>query len=129
MLSAHQASPRRGHLSALYQIFAYLKQKPKLSLYFDPRFPNIDYTIFHDNADDFKEYYRDAVEEFPPRTPKPRDRCVYTTAFVDASHAANRVTRRSHTGFIIFVNRAPIIFIARDSLQLNPVPSQVNFLL
>ena len=46
MLSAHQASPRRGHLSALYQIFAYLKQKPKLSLYFDSRFPNIDYTIF-----------------------------------------------------------------------------------
>ena len=44
MLSAHQASPRRGHLSALYQIFAYLKQKPKLSLYFDPRLPNIDYS-------------------------------------------------------------------------------------
>ena len=72
MLSAYQASPRRGHLSAFYQIFAYLKQKPKLSLYFDPRLPNVNYTAFQDNAHDFQEYYRDAVEEMPPRVPKPR---------------------------------------------------------
>ena len=31
-----------------------------------------------------------------------------TTAFVDASHAADKVTRRSHSGHIPFVNRAPV---------------------
>ena len=108
-LSAYQASPRHGHLLALYQIFAYLKKKPKLSLYFDPRLPNVDYTAFQDNASDFKEYYRDAVEEIPPRAPEPRGRCVSTTAFVDASLASNKVTKKSQTGFIIFVNKAPII--------------------
>ena len=36
-----------------------------------------------------------------------------STAFVDASHAANKVTRRSHTGFIIFVNRAPVIWYSK----------------
>ena len=35
------------------------------------------------------------------------------TAFVDASHAANRVTRRSHTGYIIFINRAPILWFSK----------------
>ena len=73
-LSAYQASPSLGHLLALYQIFAYLKKKPKLSLYFDPRLPNVDYTAFQDNASDFKEYYRDAIEDLPPRTPEPRGR-------------------------------------------------------
>ena len=40
--------------------------------------------------------------------PEWRGRQVSTTAYVDASHAANRKTRRSHSGFILFVNRAPI---------------------
>ena len=46
MLSSFQASPRTGHLKALLQIFAYIKGKPKLTLYFDPRLPNIDYSPF-----------------------------------------------------------------------------------
>ena len=35
------------------------------------------------------------------------------TCFVDADHAGNRVTRRSHTGIIIFCNRAPIIWFSK----------------
>jgi len=31
------------------------------------------------------------------------------TCFVDANHATNKVTRRSHTGIIIFLNRAPVL--------------------
>ena len=31
-----------------------------------------------------------------------------TTAFVSASHAANKVTRRSHSGHVLSVNRAPV---------------------
>ena len=76
--------------------------------------PDIDDTCFKgDDADVFREQYRDAVEEMPPMMPKPRGRQVSTSAFVDASHAANKVTRRSHSGFIIFVNRAPIIWYSK----------------
>ena len=32
---------------------------------------------------------------------------------MDANHASNRVTRRSQTGILIFVNRAPIIFFSK----------------
>ena len=114
MLSAFQASPRRGHLEQAYHIFAYMKKKVKLTLYFDPSLPNIDLTMFKgDSAEIFKEQYRDAREEMPPKMPKPRGRQVSTTAFVDSSHAANKVTRKSHTGYIIFVNRAPIIWYSK----------------
>ena len=49
----------------------------------------------------------------PTRMPEPRGQSVNTTAFVDASHATNKVTRRSHTGFIIFVNRAPVSWFSK----------------
>ena len=45
--------------------------------------------------------------------PEPRGASVSTTAYVDASHAANKVTRRSHIGFVIFMNRAPIIVYSK----------------
>lgn len=110
MISAFQASPRRGHLEQLIHVFAFLKKNPKLTLYFYPKEPIIDPKMFTGNETyDFCEFYRDAEEQLPSNMPKPRGRKVTTTAFVDASHAANKVTRRSHTGYIIFVNRVPII--------------------
>ena len=33
--------------------------------------------------------------------------------FVDADHAGNQMTRRSQTGIIIFINRAPIIWYSK----------------
>ncbi len=35
------------------------------------------------------------------------------SCFVDADHAGNQVTRHSHTGIIIFCNRAPIIWFSK----------------
>ena len=116
MLSTYQASPREGHLEQIHHIFAFLKKKPKLTLYFDPQEPNIDPAWFHgDTVEAFKDQYRDAKEELPPTqlSPEPLGSPVTTTAYVDASHAANKVTRRSHTGFIIFLNRAPIIWYSK----------------
>ena len=108
LLSQYQASAREGHMREALQIFAFLDKHPKLTLYMDPQEPNMDYTLFRDDVGEFKEYYRDAVEELPHRMPKPRGVPVVTTAFVDVSHGANKVTRKSHEGHILFVNRAPV---------------------
>ena len=35
------------------------------------------------------------------------------TVFVDADHAGDRATRRSFTGILIYVNRAPIIWFSK----------------
>ena len=113
LLSQYQAAPREGHLVQALHIFAFLKRKPKLTLYFDPATPQIDDSTFHTKVEDFLDIYRDAIEEFPERMPQARGRSVTTTEFMDASHAANKVTRRSHSGYIIFVNRAPVMWYSK----------------
>ena len=35
---------------------------------------------------------------------------MYVKAYVDANHAGNMVNRRSHTGILIYVNNAPILW-------------------
>ena len=45
--------------------------------------------------------------------PRPRGESVITSAFVDSSHGANKVTRRSHSGHILFVNRAPVKWFSK----------------
>ena len=42
--------------------------------------------------------------------PPPRGHSVSTHCFVDADHAGNTVTRRSHTSLLLFVNCAPIVW-------------------
>ena len=68
---------------------------------FDPsRFTKVDWS--HD--------YPDAKEAIPHDMPEPRGEPVSMTCFCDADHAGCLQTRRSHTGVIIFVNRAPILW-------------------
>ncbi len=101
MLSSYQqAAPRQGHLDQLYHIFAYLKKKPKLTLYFDPQEPHIDPRWFEGDAEEiFKEQYCDAREQLPDAAmmPQPLGMPVSITAYVDALQPANKVTRRSCT--------------------------------
>jgi hypothetical protein len=36
-----------------------------------------------------------------------------TTCFVDADHAGCQVTRRSHTGVLLYVNRTPVVWYSK----------------
>jgi hypothetical protein len=93
-MSSHLALPRVGHLQSVYHIFGYLKQKPKRTLAFDPRYPNIDPQRF--TKYDWRDFYRDASEKIPPDCPEPLGNYVMTSCFVDADHASDRATHRSH---------------------------------
>ena len=62
---------------------------------------------------DWSQFYPDARDEIPPDMPEPRGKPVQITMFVDASHAANVITRQSRTGVLIFVNRAPILWYSK----------------
>ena len=57
---------------------------------------------------DLFDFYRDVKEAIPPNMPEPRGLSMSTSAFVDADLAGNKVTRRSQTGVLIFLNKAPI---------------------
>jgi hypothetical protein len=113
LLSQYQANPRLGHLEAAYHMFAYLKNHPDMGrLAFDSHAPDIDESIFNHSAD-WTDFYGDVTEELPPNMPEPRGHPVNISAFVDANHAGNVVTRRSHTGIFIFVQNAPIIWFSK----------------
>ena len=115
-------------MEQVLHIFAFLRKHPKLTLYMSPELPRIDYGDFHTNRNDFAEIYRDAEELLPHRMPKPRGRSVTTTAFVDASHAANKVTRRSHSGYVVFINRAPIVWYSKRQQTVETSTFSAEFI-
>jgi hypothetical protein len=45
--------------------------------------------------------------------PEPLGSSINITAFVDANHAGNVVTRRSYTGIIIYLQNTPIVWHSR----------------
>ena len=54
-----------------------------------------------------------AKERLPSDMPPPRGRLVSTHCFVDSDHAGDKVPRRSQTGILILLNRAPIIWYSK----------------
>ena len=52
-------------------------------------------------------------EAIPPNISKPCGNSISTYCFVDSNHAGNKVTRRSQTGILIFVNKALIIAFSK----------------
>ena len=121
LLSQYLASPREGHLEAVCHILAYLQKHPKSAIVFDAGMPMVDESAFRNvPPSEWKDFYGDLAEELPYNMPDPKGRSVRISCFVDANHAGNVVTRRSHTGIIIFLNNAPIIW---HSKKQNTVES------
>ena len=111
LMAQYQALPRYDHLMALGQIFAYLKKHARSKIVMDPTSP--DFSDKNFQKVDWSEFYPDAEEAIPDNVPEARGHPVKLHMFMDASHAANVVTRRSHSGFIIFIGRAPIIWYSK----------------
>ena len=98
----------------MFHIFGYLKQNPKRTLCFSPLRPDLSGgNVNYEAARDFKEIYVDAEEEVPADAPESRGEEVIMIAYVDAFHASNKKTHRSHTGYLIFINMEPIIWYSK----------------
>jgi len=111
MMAPYSALPRVGHIEALYNIFTYLMMHDESALAFDATKPDIDESAFQEV--DWKDFYGEVEEELPPKMPEPLGRPVTISCFVDANHAGNVVTRWSHSGVLIFLMNAPIIWFSK----------------
>ena len=111
MMSSYLVSPREGHLEQLFHIFAYLKKHNRSRLVFDDTHPDLSTRSF--SVGDWSEFYPDAAEAIPTNVPEPRGREVSMTCYCDANHAGCMVTRRSTTGILIFVNKAPMLWYSK----------------
>ena len=120
VLSSYQAAPHDGHLQHILHIFAFLKKNPKLTLYFDPSPAVIDPTSFTGStAEAFSNHIEAPRRNFLMMCPK-KGRAVEVTAFVDASYASDKKTRRSHKGYILLLNCAPIICYSKRQANVEP---------
>lgn len=99
-------------MNELYHMFAYLKSHDHSRLVLDPSCPKIDEAHFVKH--DWTDFYHGAKEPIPSNAPEPRGKSVVISCFVDANHAGDRVTRRSHTGVLLFCNRAPILWYSKQ---------------
>lgn len=111
LLAQHLAAPRFGHLQQAYHVLAYLKAHLRSRIILDDTTPRVDESRFP--KVDWKAFYPDAQEAIPSNAPEPLGKLVVLSCFVDADHAGNKVTRRSHTGIILFCNRAPIVWFSK----------------
>ncbi len=111
LLSSFLTQPHRGHMDAAYSIYVYLKDHDKSTMVCD------DAEINWNDSDfphlDWEDFYKDAKEAIPPNAPEPRGATVQINAFVDANHARNRLNQRSHTGILIYLNMAPIMWYSK----------------
>jgi hypothetical protein len=70
-LASCLALPRKGHLEAVFYLFAYLRKKQNGVIVLDPTYPEIDLRNFNDGVD-WKNIYGDIKEAIPPDAPEPR---------------------------------------------------------
>ena len=104
--------PREGHLDQLYHMFGYLKSKHNAAMFFDPTVPNIDRSQFP-RQEWGHTTYAGMKEQLPSNMKKSRGFGFVMSAYVDSDHAGDYVTRRSRTGFIVFLNGAPIYWLSK----------------
>jgi hypothetical protein len=109
MLSHYAVSPREGHLQQVFHIFAYLKHHKQSKMVFDdkePVFNESSFKIFN-----WSELYPDAEEAIPQDCPiaGTRKQCHYLLLHGCGPYRM-QATRRSHTGVILYANKAPILW-------------------
>ena len=109
LLSSFLACPRIGHLHQTFHIVKYLDGKNNSWIPLDPERLTIKFNGPSNESPELrremmKKIYQDAAEETPVNAPEPRGKCVQINCYVDADHAGNRVTRRSQTGILMFLN-------------------------
>jgi hypothetical protein len=97
---------------------AYLRVKHNSRLVLDPTYAGIDYAQFNVDAD-WHAFYGDVEEALPPNAPKPLGKEVELRMFVDSDHAGDKATRRSRTGYMIFINMSMIDWLTKKQATVE----------
>lgn len=120
IMSSHLAMPRKGHLEQVLHIFSYLRKYHNTEMVFDPSDPVVDEAAFERQDWTSTEFGHIVGQEvLPPNPPEGRGRGFVITAKVNASHAADTITRRSRTGFIVYLNSAPLYWMSKKQTSVE----------
>ncbi|KAI2509582.1 Reverse transcriptase (RNA-dependent DNA polymerase) [Fragilaria crotonensis] len=116
-LASYMVLPRQGHLEAIFHLFNYLEKKHNARIVFDPSYATVDMSAFKEC--DWRAFYGDVREAIPPNSPPPRGKDVDLRMFVDSDHAGDKRTRRSRTGFLIYLNMSPINWFSKKQATIE----------
>ena len=109
-MSRYSMAPREGHMKAMVNIFGCLQSHSKGQIIIDTNEPPVRSQALKNTSYNWSEFYPDACEDIPHDMPQSRGDLATLTAFVDADHARDKVTRRSVTGVILLMNNTPIVW-------------------
>lgn len=113
MLASHVAMPRDGHLREMLHIFAHLKSHHNSEMVFDPSVPDIEPEDYQRRDWEATAFGDELEEVLPENCPEALGMGLVMRAYVDADHAGDSVTRRSRTGFLVFLNSALIYWFSK----------------
>ena len=120
MMSSHMALPREGHLEQLFHIFSYLSKYHNTEMVLDPSYPVIDESKYQRRDWTSSEFgHLHAKRQMSPNMPEPRVLGFIVRAKVDADHAADTVTRRSRTGFLVYINSALVYWFSKKQASVE----------
>ena len=111
MMSSHLALPRERRLARVFHIFAYLKKHHNSALVFDLLYPDVNIETFLKH--EWTKFYGDVKGAMPPDMSEPLVKEAIMRCFVDADNAREKLTRHSRSGFIIFLQMAPICYCSK----------------
>ena len=114
MLSRYLAQPRTGHLVHALHILKYLDQHKNNEIASEPEYYNVeDPAIVQYRIKSMKEMYPDADEDMPLNYTPHQGNHVEINCFVEGDSARDKVTQRSKTGTLLYLNSAPIVWYSK----------------
>ena len=120
LMASHITLPRDGHMRALFRIFSYLKTHHNAELVYDPSDPIINKSRFKQKDWASSEFgHVEGKEEKPTNAPEPRGFGFTLPAKVNADHATNTTTRRSRSGFMVYINSAPVYWMSKKQTSIE----------
>ena len=116
------------YVQAAVKNFAYLRKYHNAEMLFDPSLPHVDPSAFQRQDWTFSAMTEEDMKEvLPPYMPASRGRGFVIRVFVDADHAGDEITRRSRTGFIVYINNAPVYWYSKRQGSVESSTYQAEF--
>ena len=125
-LARYGANPKEGHFRRMLHLFGYLKSHNRARIKMDPADP--DYSGFTFIENDWSGLYAGYEEARDPDTPVPfDDKELQISIYVDATHASDLDTRRSVTGYVVFLGCTPVTWYSKrqNTIEISTYSSEL----
>ena len=113
--SSHVGLSREKHLDTTIHVMTHVDQWYSFLLVYDHLYLEIDQSVF--KKCDWSEFYMDFKEAILVNAPEPQGKKVEMQMFVDSDHAGVKVSCRTRSSFLIYVNTTLVHWFSKNILH------------